>query len=109
MSSTLLRLGLWIVILVLALYVVHESLEEQPVAEMIPVAMLGKAMVVGVALVVAGIIVRLFEKAAARVSKNRCAVCRTPIAPGAIYCRQHLRTVLSREDDRTHMTRIRRS
>jgi predicted nucleic acid-binding Zn ribbon protein len=109
MSSTLLRLGLWIVILTLALYVVHESLEEQPVAEMIPVAMLGKAIIVGIALVIAGMIVRLFEKAATKVPKNRCAVCRTPIAPGAIYCRQHLRTVLSREEDRTHMTRIRRS
>lgn len=107
MSSTVLRLGLWIIILVLAAYVLHESLEDQPVAELIPVAMLGKALVLGGVLVVAGIILRLFEKGTKAVVKNRCAVCRTPVPKGAIYCREHLRRVLSAEDERTHMTKIR--
>jgi predicted nucleic acid-binding Zn ribbon protein len=108
MSSTVLRLGLWIIILVLAAYVVHESLEDQPIAEMIPIAMLGKALTLGGILVIAGIVLRMFEKGAKAVAKNRCAVCRAPIPHGAIYCREHLRTVLSREDERTHMTKIRK-
>src|SRR5881398_1464392 len=109
MSSTILRLGLWTVIIVLAAYVIHESFEDQPVAEMIPMGMLEKALVVGGILVVIGAVLRVFEKGAKVVSKNRCAVCRTPIPHGAIYCREHLRTVLSAEDERTHMTKIRKT
>ena len=108
MSSTVLRLGLWITIIVLAAYVIHESFEDQPLAEMIPMPLLGKALILGAGLVIVGIVLRIFEKGAKAVVKNRCAVCRTPIAHGAIYCREHLRTVLSREDERTHMTKIRR-
>lgn len=108
MSSTLLRLGLWTVIIVLAAYVLHESFEDQPLAEMIPVAMLGKVLIVGIAATIIGAVVRMFEKGAKVVAKNRCAVCRTPIAHGAIYCREHLRTVLSAEDERTHATKIRK-
>lgn len=92
----------------LALYVVHETYEGQAVAEFVPAAMLQKALVVGGILIVAGIVARMLEKTAKVVTKNRCVVCRTPIPPGAIYCRAHLRSVLAREDDRTHMTRLRR-
>jgi hypothetical protein len=108
MSSTLLRLGLWILVIVLALYVIHESFEDQPVAEYIPINMMGKALVVGAILLVAGIVLRIFEKGAKAVVKNRCRVCRTPIPSGAIYCRAHLRTILHEEDEKTHMTRLRR-
>ncbi|HWS73276.1 MAG TPA: hypothetical protein VN605_14270 [Thermoanaerobaculia bacterium] len=109
MSSTLLRAGLWIVILVLAAWVMHESFEETAAAEYFAPAMLQKALVLGGLLVVAGIGLRMFEKTAKVVKHNRCAVCKKAIAPGAIYCRAHLRNVLHEEDDRTHMTRIRRS
>lgn len=108
MSSTLLRLGLWILIIVLSLYVIHESFEDSPVAEYIPISMMQKALVLGAALLVAGIGLRVFEKGAKAVTKNRCRVCRTPISAGAIYCRAHLRTILHEEDDKTHMTRLRR-
>jgi hypothetical protein len=92
---------------VLAAYVLHESFEEQPLADLIPMAMLGKALTLGGILVVAGMVLRMFEKGSKAVTKNRCSMCRTPVPPGAIYCREHLRTVLSREDERTHMTKIR--
>jgi hypothetical protein len=108
MSTTLLRLGLWTMILVLALYVIAESYADQPIAEMIPTAMLQQALVLSVLLLVAGIVLRILGKGAKAVRKNRCQVCRTPIPPGAIYCRAHLRSVLSDEDDKTHMTRVRR-
>ncbi len=107
MSSTLLRLGLWIGILVLSMYVIHETFEESTIAEMIPMGMLQKALGLAGALLAAGLVAKMFEKTSKAVSKNRCRVCSTPIPPGAIYCRAHLRGVLEQEDRKTHMTRIR--
>jgi hypothetical protein len=105
MSSTLLRLGLWIILAVVALYVLHETYAETHLVAYFSTPMLQKALVVGIFLVVGGLIMRLVEKGASKVSKNRCMICKTPIPQGAIYCRQHLRNVLAREDERTHMTR----
>ena len=105
MSSTLLRLGLWIIIIVLALYVVHETYENSPIADIVSMDLMQKALMVGGAAVVLGIVLRVFEKGTKAVVKNRCAVCRTPIPSGAIYCRAHLRNILHEEDDRTHMSR----
>lgn len=108
MYATLLRLGLWTLILVLATYVFRESIAEPRVAELIATHMLAQAIVVAVLLIVAGTIMKMFGKSASAVRKNRCAVCRAPIAPGAIYCRAHLRAILHEEDEKTHMTRVRR-
>jgi predicted nucleic acid-binding Zn ribbon protein len=58
-------------------------------------------------LILAGIVAKVLGKGAKVVNKNRCKVCRTPIVPGAIYCRQHLREVIHAEDDRLHTTRLR--
>ncbi len=108
MSSTFLRLGLWIIVIVLAMYVIHESFEDSPVAEYVPTGLLSKGLVCGGMLLIAGMVLRVMEKGARAVTKNRCSVCRTAIPAGAIYCRQHLRTILHEEDERTHMTRVRR-
>jgi len=107
MSSTLLRLGLWTLILVLGLYVIHETYAEQQWAEMIPMRMLQQVLVVSIILVIAGILARIFDKGKKAVVKNRCRVCKTPIPSGAIFCRAHLRNILAEEDDRTHATRTR--
>ena len=108
MSSTLLRLGLWVTLLAIVAYVLHETFSGQFIAEVVPVALMQKALVLGVLLAAAGLIARVFEKGAKAVVKNRCVVCKTPIAPGAIYCRAHLRAVLHREEDLTHTTRRKR-
>jgi len=108
MSSTLLRLGLYTILIAIALYVVAQTYETSPVAEYIPTAMLQKVLILGALLVIAGIIASILERGAKAVTKNRCAVCRTPIPVGAIYCRAHLRRVLQSEEDKTHMTRLRR-
>lgn len=105
MSSTLLRLGLWIIVIVLALYVVHETYENSPIADIVSVDLMQKALIVGGAAVLLGIVLRMFEKGTKAVVKNRCRVCRTPIPSGAIYCRAHLRTILHEEEDRTHIGR----
>lgn len=104
-SRTLLRLGLWIIIATLALYVVREY-PDSPVTEFVPAALLQKALVLGALVIVAGVIVRILAKGAKVVVKPRCSVCRTPVPHGAIYCRAHLRTILHDEDDRTHTSRL---
>jgi hypothetical protein len=107
MSTTLLRLGLWILVLVLVLYVIDASYSDQPIADLIETAMLQQAIVLAGLLIAAGIVFRILGKGAKVVTKNRCRVCRTPIASGAIYCREHLRSILSDEDAKVHSTRIR--
>ena len=108
MSSTILRLGLWIILLVVAMYVLQQTFEEAPFVDLFAPAMLQKALVLGVLLVVAGIVLRVLEGGAKVVTKNRCIVCKAPIEHGAIYCREHRGRVLSREDEKTHRTSIRR-
>lgn len=108
MANTLLRLGLWTLILVLVLYVLATTYESEPWAEMIPLTMAHQMLVVAGALIVAGILMRILGKGAQVVTKNRCRVCRTPIAGTGMYCREHLRTILAEEDEKTHMTRVRR-
>lgn len=107
MSSTLLRLGLWIILIVVALYVLHETYAGLPAQEYFATPMLTKALALGGMLLVAGFVMRVLEKGARVVTKNRCIVCRTPVNKGAIYCRAHLRSILQQEDDRSHMTRTR--
>jgi hypothetical protein len=109
MSSTLLRLGLWIVLLVAALYVVNETFENSPIADFIPANVLQYALALGVLLVVAGLVARVVAKAGKKVNRPKCAVCKKPVAQGAIYCREHLRRVLYEEDEKFHNTVERRN
>lgn len=104
MANTLLRLGLWILILVLALYVLEMTYE----TEMISTALLVQALTLGGVLIIAGVVLRILGVGVKVVAKNRCRVCRTAIPPGAMYCRAHLRSILQEEEDRTHGTRPRR-
>ncbi|MBV8545052.1 MAG: hypothetical protein JO093_02270 [Acidobacteria bacterium] len=107
MSSTLLRLGLWVILLVVVLYVLQQTYEDAPFVDFFAPAMLQKALALGGLLIAAGVVMRLLESSAkAVVVKNRCVVCKTPIEQGALYCRPHLRRMLNREDDRTHRTRV---
>jgi predicted nucleic acid-binding Zn ribbon protein len=108
MSTTILRLGLWTLILVLATFVIREANLEQPWAELIPHQMLQQALGLSGVLIVIGVVLSVLGKGASAVARNRCRVCKRPIATGAIYCREHLRNVLQDEDERTHMTKIRR-
>lgn len=108
MSTTVLRLGLWILILILALYVLTAAYPDQEFAQLIEPRMLQQALILSGVLIVAGIILRLAGKGAKAVTKTRCQVCRAPVASGAMYCRAHLREILHNEDEKTHMTRVRR-
>lgn len=92
-------------VVALALYVIHESYPDSPIGEFIPAIILQQSLVVGVLVFAAGFVLRILDKGAKVVAKNRCSVCRTPVPHGAIYCREHLRTILHDEVDRTHATR----
>ena len=108
MSTTLLRLGLWTVILVLVLYVLVTTYPDATWTELIPMRMLQQALTLGVLLTGVGAVMRLLGKGAQVVTvKNRCRVCRRPIPVGALYCREHLHSILADEDEKTHATRIR--
>jgi predicted nucleic acid-binding Zn ribbon protein len=103
MSSTLLRLGLWITLAVVALYVLHETYAGTHLEAYFSESLLQKSLIVGFVMIAAGMVARVLEKGASKViPKNRCKICKTSIPSGAIYCRQHLRNVLDREDQRTH-------
>jgi predicted nucleic acid-binding Zn ribbon protein len=70
--------------------------------------MLVQALVLAALLIIAGVVLRVLGVGARVVAKNRCRVCRTPVPPGAMYCRAHLRDILYEEEDKTHSSRIRR-
>lgn len=109
MSSLLLRFGLYTLIAVLALYVIAATSPDSAVGNFVESdeLLIHKTVALSVVLIIAGAVVRVLERGAKSVSKNRCRVCRTAIPAGAIYCREHLRNILNEEDDRTHMTRTR--
>ena len=108
MSSTLLRLGLWVILLVVVLYVLQQTYEDAPFVDFFAPAMLQKALVLGGLLVVAGIVMRLLERGAKVIVKNRCIDLQDADRARRDLLPQHLRRILSREDDRTHMTRLRK-
>ena len=109
MSSLLLRFGLYTLVVVLGLYVIAATSPESAVANFVESdeLLIHKTVGLSIILIIAGAVVRLLERGATSAKKNRCSVCRIAVPPGAIYCREHLRSILHEEDDRTHMTRTR--
>lgn len=99
MSQTLLRLGLWIVLSVLAGYVLRETFSEGELRELLNPGLLQSIGAVGMIMLVAGALWRGVEKVFGK-KRNRCAVCGVRILPGEIYCRSDLRRILSEEDER---------
>lgn len=107
MSTTLLRLGLWILLLTLAGYVIRESVDDVHVVELLNDELLRMAGLIGLGSIVVGIVVRIFEKVATKAIKTRCRVCGRAIPHGQTYCRPHLREILEDEDRTFHSTKIR--
>jgi hypothetical protein len=107
MSQTLLRFGLWIVLIVLALYVVRESINGSSGTEYVSDQILQHAGSFGILLIAAGGVALIFEKAASKTRFRHCTLCRQPVAKGEIYCRMHLREVVEREHELNRRTRVR--
>ena len=107
MSQTFIRFGLWIVLIVLALYVVRESIAGSSGSEFVTDSILQRAAGVGVLLLAAGAVLTILEKGASKVKLKKCVMCRQPVAKGEIYCRTHLRQVIEREHELSRRTRPR--
>lgn len=99
MSQTLLRFGLWIIMSVLAGYVLRETFAQGQLRELLNPELLQNIGAVGVLMLVLGGVMRLVEKIFGK-KRNRCAICGQRILPGEIYCRADLRRILAEEDER---------
>lgn len=108
MSATLMRLGLYTLVVVLGLFIVREAYPNSPVAELASYSLLYQCASLSIVVLVAGLVLRMFDKTKSAVVKRRCSVCRAPVPQGAIYCRAHLREVLTREEDLRHSSIKRR-
>jgi predicted nucleic acid-binding Zn ribbon protein len=109
MSNTVLRLGFWILIASLVVYVVDTSFSNSPFAGLISLELITDVLMLSGLLIVIGVVLKIFDKNAVKATmhKNKCRVCGTAVPQGQIYCRPHLRGMLEREDRRTHSTRVR--
>jgi predicted nucleic acid-binding Zn ribbon protein len=107
MADTLLRLGLWIIILVLVVFIGRESLEIGILQDAVEHSLLLLVGKIGLAIVALGGVLKVFGSVAPK-KKSRCRICKRPIPPGDIYCRQHLREVLEDEDIRHRTLNVRR-
>ncbi|HSP33992.1 MAG TPA: hypothetical protein VLU46_06755 [Thermoanaerobaculia bacterium] len=109
MSSTVLRGGLWLTIVTLAAFIFDSQFDETPLGQMITPTLLQHMFTFSGVLIVLGLVLMVVEKATHKVSKakNRCRVCGAQVTQGAIYCRQHLRSILEAEDRRTHSGTVR--
>lgn len=106
MSSILLRLGLWVILIVFGLYVLGETNENNPLSDLIDQKTLVEIGGLGLLIIGGGFVLGLFEKAASKLTRSVCQVCRKAIPKGEIYCRQHLRNILDEEFDKTRRERI---
>ncbi|HEU5162924.1 MAG TPA: DNA internalization-related competence protein ComEC/Rec2 [Thermoanaerobaculia bacterium] len=101
MSSFFIRLGLYAILVMLAVFVAGQAFE-LPYAEYLTSAHLGQVGVAGLAVIAAGIVLRIFEKVRRKTKKGkgRCIICKRPVLVGDKYCREHLRQVIGEEQDR---------
>lgn len=105
MSGTLFRLGLWVILIDLALYVLKDTFAESPAADLFSADTLTKAAVVGLLLLAAGTVAAFVERATRPIRRSRCTTCGKAVPRGEIYCREHLRRVLELEDTRLRARR----
>lgn len=103
MSARLIRIGLWLVLIVLALALLREGLLD-PAGDLAVASgpLIEKGLLLGAGLTVAGVILWLIQKLLGSTPKGRCAKCRRPVPKGDIYCRVHLREIVYDEEDRGH-------
>ena len=107
MSDTVLRLGLWILVAVLAFFILGDSMHDSPLQEMVSpefVMTIGKF---GGGLIALGIVLKLWEKARPA-KKGHCRTCGRPVRKGEFYCSVHLREVVDEEDFRHRTLNVRR-
>jgi competence protein ComEC len=101
MSSIFIRLGLYTILVMLALSVAGQAFD-LPYSEYLTSWHLGQAGLAALALIAAGIVMAILEKVRRKTKKGkgRCVICRRPVLVGDKYCREHLRQIIGEEQDR---------
>ncbi|HEY0591043.1 MAG TPA: ComEC/Rec2 family competence protein [Thermoanaerobaculia bacterium] len=101
MSSIFIRMGLYGILVVLAVFVAGQAFS-LPYAQVLTSAHLGQAGLAGLALIAVGLVLRVGEKVRRKTKKGkgRCVICKRPVLVGDKYCREHLRQVIGDEQDR---------
>lgn len=105
MFPGLMRIGLWLILIVLALALLREGLLDptgDPAIASGP--LIEKGLILGAGLTVLGAFFRLIQKLFGAPPKSRCRECRRPVPKGDIYCRVHLRNIVFEEEDRKRRT-----
>ncbi|HUP64443.1 MAG TPA: hypothetical protein VM557_04090 [Thermoanaerobaculia bacterium] len=99
MSAILIRFGLYTILLLLAVFVLREQVN-LPKEELLTDALLVQAAIAAVVMLIAGFVMKLFEKAATKLPKGRCIICKRKVLSGQTYCRDHLRELVGEERER---------
>jgi len=95
MALTLFRLGIWILMAVLVVWVLRDAVLAD-FADHLSNRLLNQVGLVGLATLFLGVIAVIWEKLSAGPKKHRCKVCGKPVSAGEYYCREHLREIVDR-------------
>jgi len=95
MALALFRIGVYVLLAVLALWVLRDNALKDFEA-ILSDQILNWAGMSGVGLLVLGFLAMIYEKTSAGRRKVRCKVCGKPVIAGEFYCREHLREIVDR-------------
>ena len=95
MALTLFRTGIWILLAVLAMWVLRDAALKD-FANLLNNQLLNRAGMLGFAVIGLGVLAMIYEKVAVRPKKAKCKVCGRPVIAGEFYCREHLRELVDR-------------
>lgn len=105
MSRTLLRVGLWTIVAVLALYIMREAMSGSPFARSLSDTLLNTIGLVGLGIVGFAVILGIAEFIGRKtLRKSFCIVCHRKIRYGDLYCREHLRDQVYEGQDQSRRT-----
>lgn len=101
MSSIFIRLGLYGILVMLAVFVAGQTFS-LPYAQYLTSAHLGQVGLACLALIAVGFVFRLGEtvRRKTKKGKGRCIICKRPVLVGDKYCREHLRQMIGDEQER---------
>ena len=95
MALTLFRAGIWILLAVLAMWVLRDA-ALRDFAHILNDTLLNRVGLFGFAVLGLGFLALLYEKATTGPRKTRCKVCGRPVFGTEFYCREHLREIVDR-------------